>query len=138
MGINERLRKVRAEALLTQEAFGAKGGVRKQAQLLYESGDREPDTTYLVRIQAAGFDVPYILTGIETAVDVLKLYTAAAQHTLAQKLGQASEQALVQGLHDQAKETLAQREQEAALVQRFRGLSADSKAALLSVASSLK
>ncbi len=63
MGIGERLFAERERLGLSQEAMGAAGGVRKQAQLLYEKDERHPDTRYLTAIAAAGADVLYILTG---------------------------------------------------------------------------
>ena len=59
----DRLREVRLKLGMSQEAFGELGGVRKQAQIKYEKGDRKPDTKYLEGIAAAGADVAYILTG---------------------------------------------------------------------------
>jgi transcriptional regulator with XRE-family HTH domain len=63
MGINDRLRKERERLGLSQESLGVQGGVRKQAQHMYESGVRRPDSDYLERIALAGADVLYILTG---------------------------------------------------------------------------
>jgi transcriptional regulator with XRE-family HTH domain len=63
MGINDRLREERERLGLSQEALGVQGGVRKQAQHMYESGVRRPDSDYLERIATAGADVLYILTG---------------------------------------------------------------------------
>ncbi|WP_310609211.1 helix-turn-helix transcriptional regulator [Limnohabitans sp.] len=63
MGINKRLRNERERLGHSQEAFGALGGVRKQAQHMYESGTRRPDSDYLERLADAGADVLYILTG---------------------------------------------------------------------------
>ena len=68
MGINLRLRELRLNAQMTQEAMGAVGGVRKQAQHLYESGERRPDSEYLERLASNGFDVLYILTGQRSQV----------------------------------------------------------------------
>ncbi len=59
----DRLREERLRLGLTQEQFGALGGVRKQAQLKYEKGERKPDATYFEGIAAAGANVDYILTG---------------------------------------------------------------------------
>ncbi|CAM5787548.1 helix-turn-helix domain-containing protein [Ottowia pentelensis] len=63
MGIGGRLREERERLGANQETFGALAGVRKQAQLLYEKGERSPDAAYLAAIAAAGADVLYILTG---------------------------------------------------------------------------
>lgn len=59
----ERLREVRATLGFTQEQFAELGGVKKQAQSMYESGKRFPDAEYLTAIAGAGADVLYILTG---------------------------------------------------------------------------
>lgn len=48
---------------LNQTQLGERGGVTKKTQMLYESGDRSPDTAYLAAIAEAGADVRYIVTG---------------------------------------------------------------------------
>lgn len=58
-----RLREERERLGLTQEAFGAAGGVLKRAVVNYEKGERAPDSEFLRGIAAAGADVLYILTG---------------------------------------------------------------------------
>ncbi|BDB69412.1 helix-turn-helix domain-containing protein [Comamonas thiooxydans] len=63
MGIGARLREERERLGLNQEGFGQLGGVRKQAQLLYEKDERKPDSDYLVAVAAAGVDVLFVLTG---------------------------------------------------------------------------
>ncbi len=63
MNISERLREERKRLGLNQVDFGAAGGVRKLAQINYESGERQPDAGYLAAVAAAGADVRYILTG---------------------------------------------------------------------------
>jgi len=59
----DRLREERNRLGLTQTALGAIGGVRQQAQYLYEKGERKPDSDYLAAVAAAGVDVLYVLTG---------------------------------------------------------------------------
>ena len=59
----DRLKEERLRLGMTQEQFGALGGVRKQAQLKYEKGERKPDAAYFERIAAAGVNVSYVLTG---------------------------------------------------------------------------
>ncbi|MGN6260253.1 MAG: helix-turn-helix domain-containing protein [Ralstonia sp.] len=59
----ERLREERKRLGLTQERFGAEGGVGKLAQLNYEKGERSPDAAYLSAIALVGVDVSYMLTG---------------------------------------------------------------------------
>lgn len=63
MNISTRLREERERLGLSQEKFGAIGGVQKRAQINYESGDRQPDAGYLAAVAATGADVLYILTG---------------------------------------------------------------------------
>lgn len=48
---------------LSQEKFGAAGGVGKTAQYMYERGDRIPDAAYLRAIAKIGVDTSYVLTG---------------------------------------------------------------------------
>lgn len=61
--IGERLKDERDRLGLNQTAFGAIGGVLKQAQLKYEKGERFPDASYLAAIAKVGADVQYIVTG---------------------------------------------------------------------------
>jgi transcriptional regulator with XRE-family HTH domain len=63
MGLPERLKEVREEKRLNQEAFGALGGVSLKTQNRYESGGRKPTFEYLESLAAAGVDVIYLLTG---------------------------------------------------------------------------
>lgn len=63
MSIGERLREERVRLSLSQELMGESAGVRKQAQLKYEKGERQPDAAYLERLAAIGVDVLYVLTG---------------------------------------------------------------------------
>jgi len=72
-----RLRDERLRIGLNQESFGMVGGVRKQAQLKYEKGERKPDADYLSAIAAAGADVLYILTGNRSAASALPSDEAA-------------------------------------------------------------
>lgn len=59
----DRLKEERERLRLNQTALGELGGVRKQAQLHYESGKRFPDANYLAAVAGAGVDVVYALTG---------------------------------------------------------------------------
>lgn len=61
--IGDRLREERERLLLTQEAFGAAGGVRKNAQSDYERNLRVPDCRYLAALAQHGLDVLYVITG---------------------------------------------------------------------------
>lgn len=59
----ERLREARAATALNQEEFGRLGGVKKNSQLLYETGKTPPTVEYLYALAASGIDIGYILTG---------------------------------------------------------------------------
>ena len=61
--IGERLREERQRLGLNQPDFGARGGIKKVAQIHYEQGERSPDAEYLAGVAAAGADVLYIVTG---------------------------------------------------------------------------
>lgn len=61
--IGERLREERERLGLSQSAFGAIGGVLKQAQFNYEKGDRFPDAAYLEAVHKAGVDIQYVISG---------------------------------------------------------------------------
>ncbi|MDU1170734.1 MAG: helix-turn-helix transcriptional regulator [Citrobacter freundii] len=63
----ERLKEERVRLGLSQAALGEIGGVRKQAQLNYEKGERNPDSAYLSAIAKFGADIQYIVTGIRSA-----------------------------------------------------------------------
>lgn len=65
--IGERLREERTRLGLSQVALGDIGGVRKQAQLNYEKGERTPDAAYLSAISKFGADIQFIVTGIRSA-----------------------------------------------------------------------
>ena len=52
-----------ARGALSQAEFGRIGGVQRNAQAKYETGERSPDAGYLQALAAAGIDVAYILTG---------------------------------------------------------------------------
>lgn len=59
-----RLRETRLRLGLSQEQFGALGGVAKLAQLNYEKGYRVPDAEYLDKLSRNGVSVPYLLHGV--------------------------------------------------------------------------
>jgi hypothetical protein len=48
---------------MTQQDFGAHGGVTDKTQILYEKNERVPDLRYLIGIAALGVDVQYVITG---------------------------------------------------------------------------
>lgn len=60
---SDRLKQERERLGFIQPDFAEIGGVKKGAQVNYESGKRQPDSDYLQKIAAAGADVHYILTG---------------------------------------------------------------------------
>ncbi len=62
----ERLKEERKRLGLNQTDFGANCGVRKQAQLKYEKGERQPDSDYLQKASGIGVDVSYLFTGKRT------------------------------------------------------------------------
>lgn len=64
----DRLKEERSRLGMTQTAFGEIGGVTKKTQMLYESGDRAPDSVYLEKISALGVDVGYLVTGNRSIV----------------------------------------------------------------------
>lgn len=61
--IGDRLREERERLGLSQAAFGALGGVLKQAQFNYEKSERFPDAAYLEAVHKAGADTHYVITG---------------------------------------------------------------------------
>jgi transcriptional regulator with XRE-family HTH domain len=61
--IGGRLRLERERLGLSQEEFAKAGGVGRQSQVRFESGERSPDADYLAGIAKAGADVLYIVTG---------------------------------------------------------------------------
>ena len=60
----KRLAEERKRLGFNQEVMAAHGGVKKQAQSLYESGKRKPDSEYLTLVAEAGVDVSYVITGV--------------------------------------------------------------------------
>jgi transcriptional regulator with XRE-family HTH domain len=58
-----RLQQERARLGLSQVAFAELGGVRRSSQHLYEHDARSPDADYLARIQSAGVDVGFLISG---------------------------------------------------------------------------
>ncbi|WP_171052544.1 XRE family transcriptional regulator [Ruegeria sediminis] len=61
--VGARLKEERERLGLSQIAFADLGGVKKHAQINYESDRRKPDSSYLSLISKEGADVLYILTG---------------------------------------------------------------------------
>jgi transcriptional regulator with XRE-family HTH domain len=65
--LHKRLQEERQRLGLTQAEAAEIGGVKRRAQINYESGERCPDGHYFSAIAAAGADVQYILTGIRSS-----------------------------------------------------------------------
>ncbi|EAU9424053.1 XRE family transcriptional regulator [Salmonella enterica] len=63
MNIGERINKERKRLGYTQAAFAKVCGVHRNTQIKYESGERDPDASYLAVIAQNGVDVVYVLTG---------------------------------------------------------------------------
>jgi len=61
--LHKRLQEERRRLEINQDEFAEIGGVKRRAQINYESGDRCPDGHYFSAIAAIGADVQYILTG---------------------------------------------------------------------------
>src|SRR5579871_2381184 len=66
MFVHKFLKEERERLGLTQAAMAELGHVKLRAYSYYESGERAPDTAFLVAIAAAGADVQYILTGVRS------------------------------------------------------------------------
>ncbi|WP_198655759.1 S24 family peptidase [Salinicola sp. CR57] len=66
MNVGERLRKERERLGMTQTALAEIGGVGKTTQINYEKNNRNPDTGYLLALDAVGVDTYYVLTGRRT------------------------------------------------------------------------
>lgn len=138
MVIHERLRAERERLNLMQKEVAAQAGLTPRVQVMYEAGERHPDTRYLLRLQAGGFDVPYILTGERTPATALQAHINAAQFTLKKDLDEESVQLLAKSWVDQAPFSLESRMQEEQLLEQFRKMGAQSKLSLLAVAQSFK
>ena len=63
---SERLKAERERLGISQTSFGEQCGVKKQAQINYEKGERQPDSNYLQNAQNIGVDVGYLFTGVRT------------------------------------------------------------------------
>ena len=62
----ERLKEERERLNLSQTNFAERCGVKKNAQIKYENGSRNPDSDYLEKAHKAGVDISYLVTGIRT------------------------------------------------------------------------
>ena len=64
-GFGQRLKEERRRLKLSQEALAEIGGVKRLAQLQYESETSTPTVRYLSAIGAAGVDLAYLLLGMK-------------------------------------------------------------------------
>lgn len=63
MTFGERLKEERKRLGMNQTEFALLGGIVKFTQLTYEKGDSTPNLEYLAKLEAAGIDAYYVLTG---------------------------------------------------------------------------
>lgn len=136
--VGERLRLERERLGMTQDAFCSMAGVGKRALIHYEKGERDSDTGFLLRLQAGGVDVPFILTGERTPATALQAHINAAQFTIRKELDQESVQLLAQSWVAQAPYSVQSTVQEEELLRLFRAMGGQSKQSLLAVAQSFK
>lgn len=61
--VGERIREERERIKLGVAEFAAGVGVTDRSQRNYESGQRTPDAEYLIKADALGVDIDYVLTG---------------------------------------------------------------------------
>ncbi len=121
MGISGRLLEERERLGKTQPEFGALAGVKKQAQLRYEKGERSPDAAYLAAAATHGVDVLYVLTGRREMRPMTQTMSMSGAGMVAEQGGGYS-----------ADMTLSADERD--LVLRFRAADDEGRAAVLQVA----
>lgn len=132
----ERLRAERLRLGLSQEAFGAIGGVRKQAQIKYEKGERRPNAEYLTAVAEAGVDVDFVLTGTPRVLrEALQDVQVATQ--MSRALGGTPEERL------QSQQTLFDanqraRDEERRLLESYRACDVADRARILELAERLR
>jgi transcriptional regulator with XRE-family HTH domain len=68
--LGSRLKEERKRLGLSQQDFGAIGGVEANAQGKYENGERIPRSDYLAALGKKGMDVLYVLSGERTPITV--------------------------------------------------------------------
>lgn len=84
LAFGDRLRQQRKNLGLTQQQMASRAGIRKQAQLKYETGQSSPSADYLAFIQHQGVDVGFVLTGVPTPAfagdeaELLRRYRSAS------------------------------------------------------------
>jgi len=64
MSIGERLKEERKRLGLSQTEFAEKLGMHRNSQSRYESGEREPEASYLRALGEIGCDVGFVMTGV--------------------------------------------------------------------------
>ncbi len=64
--IGARLKEERERLSYNQTDFGTIGGVKRNAQVSYESDKRSPDATYLASVAKIGVDVQYVIVGVRS------------------------------------------------------------------------
>ncbi|KOQ71566.1 helix-turn-helix transcriptional regulator [Stenotrophomonas maltophilia] len=131
----QRLREERTRLGLTQEAFGALGGVRKQAQIKYEKGERKPDSSYFEGIAAAGADIDYVLTGTPRALRE-RLQNVKLSTELGAALGASKDEIreTAAALYSAMEAVRATSDEERALLENFRRCTPDDRVVLLQMA----
>jgi transcriptional regulator with XRE-family HTH domain len=68
--LGTRLKNERKRLGLSQQEFGAIGGVEANAQGKYENGERIPRSDYLAAVGQKGVDILYVITGERTPLTV--------------------------------------------------------------------
>lgn len=68
-----RLKMQREQLGLSRAALAAFGGIKANAQLLYENGTRFPRGEYLIAIGNSGVDIQYVLLGLCGSSDYASL-----------------------------------------------------------------
>ena len=71
--IGERIRVERVFLGFSQASFAKKLGIHRNTQGNYESGERDPDATYLAGASKAGVDIGYVLTGVRGQMELRAL-----------------------------------------------------------------
>ncbi|GHD59814.1 helix-turn-helix domain-containing protein [Jeongeupia chitinilytica] len=75
-GVSKRLREERQKLGLNQTDFAAIGGVTRNTQSVFERKLTILDLAYLDRLQSAGVDVGYVLTGVSSRAELQQLIAA--------------------------------------------------------------
>ncbi|MCU9527543.1 helix-turn-helix domain-containing protein [Pseudomonas mosselii] len=89
--IGYRLKSERTRLGFNQTDFGAIGGVRKQAQINYEQGERFPGADYLQAIAKVGADVQFIVTGTVSSLTVSMIPSSGVESKCEQAIRAADE-----------------------------------------------